>query len=129
MDILLDTYALIWFINGDASLPDKAITLIKDIKTNCFVSIASIWEIAIKLSLGKLELNGELKDISRIMEQYQIELLPIVFEHIQELLTLEYQHRDPFDRIIISQAFVENLIIITKDENFKKYNVSVVWDK
>ncbi len=129
MDILLDTYALIWFINGDASLPDKAITLIKDIKTNCFVSIASIWEIAIKLSLGKLELNGELKDISRIMEQYQIELLPIVFGHIQELLTLEYQHRDPFDRIIISQAFVENLIIITKDENFKKYNVSVVWDK
>ena len=129
MDILLDTHALIWFINGDTFLPEKAIVLIKDIKTNCYVSIASIWEIAIKLSLGKLELNGDLKDISRIMEQHQIELLPIAFDHIQKLMSLEYHHRDPFDRIIISQGLVENLIIITKDENFPKYNIGVIWDK
>jgi len=63
MDILLDTHALIWFINGDDQLPDKAIDLIKDIKINCFVSIASILEIAIKLSLGKLDLNGGLEGI------------------------------------------------------------------
>ena len=128
MDLLLDTHALIWFINGDNTLPDNVINKIKDIRTNCFVSIASIWEIAIKLSLGKLELNGSLEDISRIMERYQIELLPIAFDHIQKLLTLESHHRDPFDRIIISQGLVENLIIVTRDENFIKYNVEIIWN-
>ena len=128
MDLLLDTHALIWFINGDNTLPDNVINKIKDIRTNCFVSIASIWEIAIKLSLGKLELNGSLEDISRIMERYQIELLPISFDHIQKLLTLESHHRDPFDRIIISQGQVENLKIVTRDENFIKYNVEIIWN-
>ncbi|MEI8202375.1 MAG: type II toxin-antitoxin system VapC family toxin [Bacteroidota bacterium] len=129
MNILLDTHALIWFINGDKQLPDKAINLIKDLKISCFVSIASIWEIAIKLSLGKLELNGGFDDISKIMNQYEIELLPITFEHIQKLLTLDYHHRDPFDRIIISQGMVEKLVIISKDENFPKYYSKVIWDK
>ncbi len=128
MDILLDTHALIWFINGDEKLPNKAVNLIKDIKSNCFVSIASIWEIAIKISLGKLEMNGGLDDISKVMSRYEIELLPITFEHIQKLLTLDYHHRDPFDRIIISQGLVENLTIITKDENFVNYNTEIVWN-
>ncbi len=127
MDILLDTHALIWFINGDKQLPEKSINLIKNLKTNCFVSIASIWEIAIKLSLGKLELNGGLEDISKILKDYEIELLPLTFEHIEKLLTLEYHHRDPFDRIIISQGLVENLTVITKDDNFPIYKIPIVW--
>jgi PIN domain nuclease of toxin-antitoxin system len=129
MNILLDTHALIWFINGDRQLPDKAISIIKDLKTNCYVSIASIWEIAIKQSLGKLELNGGLDDISDIMVKYEIELLPITFDHIQKLLTLEYFHRDPFDRIIISQGITENFTIISRDEIFQKYTTKVLWDK
>jgi len=62
------------------------------------------------------------------MEEYEIELLPITFEHIQKLLILESHHRDPFDRIIISQGLAERLIVVTKDENFQKYNVQVVWN-
>ncbi|MEI6049707.1 MAG: type II toxin-antitoxin system VapC family toxin [Bacteroidota bacterium] len=96
MDLLLDTHALIWFINGDNQLPVKSIKLIKNLDTKCFVSIASVWEIAIKLSLGKLDLNGGFDDISRIMKLYNIELLPLTFEHIEKLLTLNYHHRDPF---------------------------------
>ncbi|MDP3913466.1 MAG: type II toxin-antitoxin system VapC family toxin [Bacteroidota bacterium] len=127
MDLLLDTHALIWFINGDNQLPDKSVNLIRNLENKCFVSIATVWEIAIKLSLGKLDLNGGFDEISKIMRLYDFELLPITFEHIQKLLTLDFHHRDPFDRIIISQGLVEKLTVITKDENFPKYNLEIVW--
>ena len=127
MDLLLDTHALIWFINGDNQLPDKSVNLIKNLENKCFVSIATVWELAIKLSLGKLDLNGGFDEISKIMRLYDFEVLPITFEHIQKLLTLDFHHRDPFDRIIISQGLVEKLTVITKDENFPKYNLKIVW--
>ena len=128
MDLLLDTHALIWFINGDKQLPDKSVKRIKNINNKCFVSIASIWEIAIKISLGKLELNGGFDEISNIMTKYKIELLPISFEHVRILLTLEFHHRDPFDRILISQVMVEQLSLVSKDDNCKKYNIDIVWN-
>lgn len=127
MDLLLDTHALIWFINGDNQLPDKSVNLIKNLEIRCVVSVASVWEIAIKLSLGKLVLHGGFDEISKIMKRYDIELLPITFEHIEKLLTLDFHHRDPFDRIIISQGLVEKLTIVTKDEIFSKYNAKIVW--
>lgn len=128
MDLLLDTHALIWFINGDNQLPNKSIEIIKNIEVRCFVSIASIWEIAIKISLRKLELNGGFDEISEIITRYDIELLPLTFDHIQKLLELDFHHRDPFDRIIIAQGLVEKMTIVTKDENFPKYGVQLIWD-
>jgi PIN domain nuclease of toxin-antitoxin system len=128
MNLLLDTHSLIWFINGDDQLPEKSIKLIKNIDNKCFVSIGSIWEIAIKFSLGKLDLNGGFDEISKIMRRYKIELLPIAFEHIQKLITLDFHHRDTFDRIIISQGLVEKLMVVTKDEIFPKYDVKIVWN-
>jgi PIN domain nuclease of toxin-antitoxin system len=128
MDILLDTHALIWFINGDNQLPVQSIEIIKNISVRCFVSIASIWEIAIKISLGKLDLNGGFDEISKIMMHYDIDILPISFEHIQKLLSLDFYHRDPFDRIIIAQGLVEKMTIVSKDENFAKYQVQLIWD-
>ena len=127
MDLLLDTHAFIWFVNGDNQLPDKSINLIKKLDNKCHISVASIWEIAIKLSIGKLDLNDKFEEIAKIMKQNHIELLPITFEHIQKLLTLDFHHRDPFDRIIISQGLVEKLTFITKDENFPKYNIKTIW--
>ena len=129
MDLLLDTHALIWFINGDSQLPNKSVRLIEDLNTKCFVSIASVLEIAIKISLGKLDLNGGFDDISKLMKKYDIELLPLTFEHLQKLIKLKFHHRDPFDRIIISQALVEKLTIVTKDENFSTYKVKIMWNK
>jgi PIN domain nuclease of toxin-antitoxin system len=127
MDLLLDTHALIWFINGDKQLPNRSIQLIQNLENSCHVSIASIWEIAIKLSLKKLELIDGFNEISKIMNLYEIELLPITFEHVQMLLTLDFYHNDPFDRIIISQGLVEKLTIVTKDDDFTKYNVKIAW--
>ncbi len=127
MDLLLDTHALIWFMNGDHQLPDKSKHLMKDIGNKCYVSIASVWEIAIKISIGKLELNGGFDEISNVLYKNDFELLPLHFEHIRELLNLEFHHRDPFDRIIISQGIVEKLPIITSDGIFRLYPVETIW--
>ncbi|MEX8548232.1 MAG: type II toxin-antitoxin system VapC family toxin [Mucilaginibacter sp.] len=127
MRFLIDTHVLIWFINGDELLPERAISDVKNINNECFISIASIWEIAIKVSLNKLELKSEFDKIIDFLTDLDIEILPITFEHIQILNTLEYHHKDPFDRMIISQAISEQLTIITKDENFIKYQVMVKW--
>jgi PIN domain nuclease of toxin-antitoxin system len=127
MDLLLDTHAFIWFINGDKQLPKNIQDLIKNLDNKCFISIASIWEIAIKLSIDRLSLKGGFEEIARFIEANEIEILPITFEHTGRLLKLKYHHRDPFDRIIIAQGIEEGLTVITKDENFKFYRVKVFW--
>ncbi|MEO8820646.1 MAG: type II toxin-antitoxin system VapC family toxin [Ginsengibacter sp.] len=103
MELLLDTHAFIWFIDGDNSLPEKAVHTIKDINNECFISVASLWEIAIKLSLKKIELKSDFNKINNFLADNGIDILPITFDHLQKLLELPYHHRDPFDRIIISQ--------------------------
>ena len=127
MQLLLDTHAFIWFISGDRALPQTAIDAINDTDNKCFVSIASIWEIAIKSSLKKLELQSDFDHIIDFLAENEIEILPINFEHLQKVITLEFHHRDPFDRLIIAQGLVENLTIITKDENFPSYTDRLLW--
>ena len=127
MEFLLDTHGLIWFINGDKQLPNNAKKLIKDIHNKCYVSVATIWEIAIKISLNKLDLNGGFSEISRIIVKYDFELLPISIEHIAEIINLDFHHRDPFDRIIIAQGKVENIPVVTKDKIFERYQIDTIW--
>jgi PIN domain nuclease of toxin-antitoxin system len=86
-----------------------------------------IWEIAIKMKLNKLHLKSDFDNITSFCIDNDIVLLPITFEHIQELNKLEIHHRDPFDRLIIAQSITENLIVLTKDENFKQYKVKCLW--
>ena len=120
MDILLDTHVFMWFMNGDKALPEAQRNAITNVENKCYFSIASIWEIAIKHSIHKLELASGFDKIQEFMFENDIELLPISFEHIQQLLSLELHHRDPFDRIIIAQGLTEGLIILTRDSNFGK---------
>lgn len=127
MQLLLDTHTFIWFINGDSSLPNKIIDEIKNLKNQCFISIVSIWEIAIKCKLNKLSLNADFNRILDFLDQNQIEILPISFDHIIKLNELDFYHRDPFDRIIIAQGMSENLTILTKDQNFSLYKVKALW--
>jgi PIN domain nuclease of toxin-antitoxin system len=127
MKCLLDTHTFIWFSSGDDSLPKEAINAIKDTDNKCFISIASIWEIAIKSSLRKLELKKGFDTISDFLADNNIEILPITFEHLQKVIALPFHHRDPFDRIIISQGLVEHLTIITKDEQFANYTDRLMW--
>ncbi len=127
MDLLLDTHAFIWFISGDASLPPKVLDAIKNVENKCFISIASLWEIAIKSSLKKLELKSDFNRIVDFLADNDIEILAITFDHLQRLLTLEFHHKDPFDRIIISQALTERLTILSKDEHFPSYTDRILW--
>ena len=88
--------------------------------------MASIWEIAIKTTLGKLNINISFDTLKLILIANKIEVLPIDFEHIQQLLVLPPHHTDPFDRLIIAQAISEDISIVTKDVKFDLYNVSVI---
>jgi len=127
MDILLDTHALIWFIEGDKQLSARAKNTIEKNEGINFVSIATLWEIAIKVSLNKLELKKPFSKISEQILNNGFQILPITFEDTLRISKLPFHHRDPFDRIISSQGFTNSLAIISKDDIFKKYEVNVIW--
>ena len=127
MNNLIDTHALIWFLNGDNDLSDKARKAIENSEAINFISIASLWEIAIKISLGKLELRTPFEKISEQIDNNGFQILPITFEDTLVLTSLPFHHRDPFDRIIISQSLNNNLTIISKDRYFGAYQVALTW--
>lgn len=127
MENLIDTHTLIWFIEGDEQLGVNARKIIENNNDNNFVSIASIWEIAIKISLGKLELFIPFSEIQKLIYNNGFEILPISFNDTLKLSTLPFYHKDPFDRIIIAQSIANDLIIISKDEIFKAYGVPLIW--
>lgn len=122
MDLLLDTHILIWFLTGNERLTASTKSAIKNLNNNCYISIASIWEMALKTRIGKLELSFSFEDLKNLIIQNQIDILPIDFEHIQLLTTLPLHHSDPFDRMIIAQAITEDFILISNDKLFEKYN-------
>ena len=128
MAYLLDTHTFLWFLEGSIRLSKKTKDIIVNPKNKTFISIASIWEMGIKLSLDKLELDLSLEELKQELIRNEIEILPLDFDHIITLSKLEYHHRDPFDRILISQAKSEKLTILSKDSHFKMYKqVKVVW--
>lgn len=123
MNILLDTHTLIGFINGEASLSEQAKNKIEATDAINYVSIASFREIAIKISLGKLELKTPFVEFQNQIRLNSFQILPVSFEDTLTVSTLPFHHRDPFDRILIAQAVNNNLQILTKDAAFKNYNV------
>jgi PIN domain nuclease of toxin-antitoxin system len=127
MDLLLDTHAIIWFLNGDANLSLEAKAVIEDINNTKSVSIASIWEIGIKISLDKLRFPKGFRQFVEMIDANGFEILPISLEHALIVSNLEFIHRDPFDRLLIAQSQKENLTIVTRDENIKKYLVQTIW--
>lgn len=128
MEYLLDTHSFLWFINGDHQLSEKAKNAIVNTEAAKYISIVSLWEIAIKLRLQKLTLDMEFTDLRQQVVGNGFEILPITFEHTIILTSLELHHRDPFDRMIIAQALREGLTVIGKDENFHKYNgLKLLW--
>jgi len=129
MNILLDTHAAIWFITDDDQLPAFSKAVIKDQGNRCFVSMATLWEMGIKFSLGKLELKAELKKIFELFFESGLLLLPITPEHILTNAALPFHHRDPFDRLLIAQAKREGFTLLSRDIEFESYNVNLIWDK
>jgi PIN domain nuclease of toxin-antitoxin system len=123
MQFLLDTHILLWFMNGDTQLPEAMMNIISDKSNQCFVSIASIWEIAIKCNIGKLKLNTDFNKISDFLGNNDLIIIPIELTHLETYLNLALLHRDPFDRVIIAQGISEHLTILTADDQFRKYPV------
>jgi len=124
---LLDTHTLIWFIGGNKELSKTALQSIEADDAINLVSVASLWEIAIKISLGKLELKTPFNKINGQISENGFEILPVTFDDTLTVSALPFHHRDPFDRIMIAQAITNGLTIISKDERFSSYDVKVIW--
>jgi PIN domain nuclease of toxin-antitoxin system len=128
MRFLLDTHTLLWCFNDSRSLSPRSRKLIEDGSNEILVSAASGWEIATKVRLGKLSTGGELvSDLNRYLAQLGCETLPISLDHAVLAGGLPGEHRDPFDRMLIAQAQMENLKIISNDRIFDTYHVQRVW--
>jgi PIN domain nuclease of toxin-antitoxin system len=127
MNLLLDTHAFIWFVEGSPELSSKAKNSILDVNNIKYVSIVSLWEMSIKLAQGKLDLNNSFDTVLNDIYDNGFQLYDINFSHILENTRLAWHHKDPFDRLLISQAIVDNLSVISKDENFPNYPISIVW--
>jgi PIN domain nuclease of toxin-antitoxin system len=127
MRYLIDTQTLLWALEDNPNLSQQSKSILEDTTSVLYVSIASLWEIAIKTSIKKLELRQSLAQIVQILPQMEVLVLPIDPVHILTVETLPFFHRDPFDRIIIAQALAENLEIISSDGIFRQYPVTVHW--
>ncbi|MEJ7848159.1 MAG: type II toxin-antitoxin system VapC family toxin [Pyrinomonadaceae bacterium] len=128
MKLLLDTHTLLWFISGNSNLSANARDLIEDASNEKFVSIASIWETAIKVSTGKMTLSSPFDDL--FPNQLRINgfgLLSVRIEHISLVTLLPFHHRDPFDRLLIAQASQENMTLVSVDEAFDNYGIARSW--
>lgn len=128
MRLLLDTHTFIWFIEGHSDLSHLAKNLIEDPENERLLSIASLWEIAIKTSLRRLNLNASIEQlVDNHVYGNAIALLPITPSCLDRLANMAFYHKDPFDRLIIAQAMDEKLIIVSKDCLFRGYDVDCVW--
>ena len=126
MRLLIDTHVLIWFLEGNKLLSKPHRQIISDSQNDVLVSIASLWEIAVKISLGKLTLAKPLADVIKQIAVENIEVLPILPKHTLRVSTLPFHHRDPFDRIIVAQSQIENLPIVTNDIEFSHYGIKLL---
>lgn len=128
MKALLDTHTFLWWITDDPRLSSRARSIISDTENTLYLSAASGWEIALKARLGKIKLPANVEEF--LFEQMSInaiEELPIKMNHALHVYNLPEDHRDPFDRLLVSQAQLENLPIITGDHFISRYNVEIVW--
>jgi PIN domain nuclease of toxin-antitoxin system len=126
MRILLDTHVLIWFLEGNTSLQPKHRQVILNPSNQVFVSAVSLWEIAIKASLGKLRTSGSLTELIAQLEKQSIDILTISPGHVLQVSVLPFHHRDPFDRMLVAQAHVEFMSLISYDPSFGAYGIRLL---
>lgn len=125
MKYLLDTHIIIWWLDqkGKTFLKEEAKQIIESVDNSIFISYVSILEISIKVSIGKLEIDENYIDF---LKEDAIEILPITIAEIQMLTGLELHHRDPFDRLLICQAIQNGMTLISRDKEFRKYDVKII---
>lgn len=124
MRILLDTHALLWWLTGDARIEHQAQDLIADPANDILVSSASLWEIVVKVRVGKL--GADIRDVVAAINAQGFERLDIRPEHLEALVRLPMHHRDPFDHLLIAQAIAEGLTLLSEDQHVSAYPVARV---
>ncbi len=121
MNYIIDTHILLWYMKGDSRISTETEEKIENFSNNIWISNASLWEMAVKVNIGKLELNGNLKDIKNYIDEKGIHLIEFDAEDLDMLQRLPFHHQDPFDRLIIAQAKAKSLEIISNDWQVNKY--------
>ena len=128
MKVIIDTHIFIWLDTQPEKLSKISIDICQNSYNQLYLSMASVWEMQIKMQLGKLKLNIPLNEMIEIQQQENdLNILNISLKHIYQLQMLPLHHNDPFDRIIMAQSLLENMPIISADDKFKSYAVQVLW--
>ena len=128
MKLLLDTHAFLWWVGASRELSRKARSAVGSGRNECFVSMVSAWEIAIKVSLGSLRVEAALdRFLPEQLAANGFQPLPVDLKHAARVAALPFHHRDPFDRLLVAQALEEELAVVTADPVFARYGVKRVW--
>lgn len=127
MKVLLDTHTFIWWDADPARLSSRASTVPRDQASTVLLSVVSIWEILIKSQLGKMSPRLPLAQIVAQQQANGVVLLPVTLDHVLEVERLPPAHKDPFDRLLIAQARIENAVMLSVDQIFSQYPVRVEW--
>ena len=127
MKLLLDTHTFIWAVDQPSLLGPKAKMTLEDLTNNLVLSAATIWEIAIKVGLKKLTLSLSYQWMTRAINDLGATILPVTVEYADVQAELPQHHRDPFDRLLIAQAIVENIQLVSNDTIFNQYGVACLW--
>lgn len=127
MKIMLDTHAFLWWDSEPEKLSKNALELCQNSENTMFLSAASVWEMQIKIQLGKLRIDLPLSDLIHQQEENGIEILPVRVSHVLEINNLPSHHKDPFDRLLIAQARVEEMVFISADPIVAQYPVNAIW--
>jgi len=126
--VLLDAHALLWFLSEDDRLSGVAREVVEAEQNSIFVSLATIWEIAIKVGLGKLRLRLKLEaELEQFLVENGFALLSIEYAHVVRVARLPRRHGDPFDRLLVSQSLIENMPLVSQDSAFDAYGVKRIW--
>jgi PIN domain nuclease of toxin-antitoxin system len=128
MKLLLDTHVFIWWAGDPARLSARAMTLLRDTQNTLVLSVGSVWEMAIKIQLGKLRLGLPLEAILATQRQgNELQILPVALEHVLAVEHLPSIHKDPFDRLLVAQARVEDMLLVSSDPTVARYPCRTVW--
>lgn len=128
MKLLLDTHTFIWWVIEPTKISAQALGLLQDQSNDLFLSVVSVWEMQIKLQIGKLKFNLPLAQLITEQQQTnQLSILPVTLEHVLALDSLPFHHKDPFDRLLITQANLEGAVLVSNDAIFSNYSVKLAW--
>jgi PIN domain nuclease of toxin-antitoxin system len=127
MKVLLDTHTFIWWDDDRSKLSAQALTVLLDASNTVLLSVASAWELVIKMNLGKMALSAPLVDVLAQQQANGFQILPVALDHVLAVEALPALHKDPFDRLLIAQAIVEDIPIIGVDPTFDAYPVRRIW--